>query len=69
MNMRAKTFLVVLLTLILASITAFASPVRGTINDVYVDGKRVNFPDQQPFIDENNRTLVPIRFIAGLRMM
>lgn len=64
MNMRAKTFLVVLLTLILASITAFASPVRGTINDVYVDGKRVNFPDQQPFIDENNRTLVPIRFIA-----
>ena len=54
----------VLLTLILASITAFASPVRGTINDVYVDGKRVNFHDQQPFIDENNRTLVPIRFIA-----
>ena len=31
---------------------------------VYVDNKAVSFPDQRPFIDKNNRTLVPIRFIA-----
>jgi hypothetical protein len=31
---------------------------------VYVDGNSVSFPDQRPFIDKNNRTLVPIRFIA-----
>lgn len=31
---------------------------------VYVDNVKVSFPDQKPFIDENNRTLVPIRFIA-----
>ena len=31
---------------------------------VYVDSKKIAFPDQEPFIDSNNRTLVPIRFIA-----
>jgi hypothetical protein len=31
---------------------------------VYIDNKAVTFPDQKPFIDKNNRTLVPIRFIA-----
>jgi hypothetical protein len=31
---------------------------------VYVDNKTVSFPDQRPYIDGNNRTLVPIRFIA-----
>lgn len=30
---------------------------------VYVDGKSVSFPDQAPVI-KNNRTLVPIRFVA-----
>ncbi len=33
--------------------------LRINVNGVYVE-----FPDAQPFIDENNRTLVPIRFIA-----
>gem|GEM_PF-4039846 len=31
---------------------------------VYVDGTEVDFPDQMPFINQDNRTLVPIRFIA-----
>lgn len=31
---------------------------------VYVNGKKVNFPDQQPYINENNRTMVPVRFIS-----
>lgn len=31
---------------------------------VYVDGILVHFPDQQPYIDENNRTLVPVRFVS-----
>ena len=31
---------------------------------VEVNGSNVVFPDAKPFIDENSRTLVPIRFIA-----
>lgn len=31
---------------------------------VNVNGQKVSFPDQRPYIDANNRTLVPIRFIA-----
>ena len=31
---------------------------------VTVDGKTVNFPDAKPFIDENSRTLVPLRPIG-----
>lgn len=32
--------------------------------NVYIGNKRIEFPDQQPFIDENNRILVPVRFVA-----
>ena len=31
---------------------------------VTVDGNIVNFPDVQPFIDENGRTLIPVRFVS-----
>jgi len=31
---------------------------------VDVNGERLNFPDEQPFIDSNGRTQVPARFIA-----
>lgn len=32
--------------------------------DVVMDGQKIWFPDAQAFVDENNRTLVPVRFIA-----
>ncbi|TYQ16796.1 UNVERIFIED_CONTAM: YARHG domain-containing protein [Acetivibrio alkalicellulosi] len=31
---------------------------------VNVDGKGVFFPDAKPFIDQNNRTLIPVRFVT-----
>ena len=31
---------------------------------VELDGVDVNFPDAKPFIDENSRTLIPIRFVS-----
>lgn len=31
---------------------------------IKLDGKIIDFPDAKPFIDEHNRTQVPIRFIA-----
>jgi hypothetical protein len=31
---------------------------------VTVDGNRVEFPDAKPFVDENWRTLIPVRFVT-----
>ncbi|PQQ65623.1 copper amine oxidase N-terminal domain-containing protein [Acetivibrio saccincola] len=40
--------------------TSFAQlPLR-----VVVNGNRVNFPDAEPFIDDNGRTQVPVRFVS-----
>lgn len=54
-----KRILVVLLSLMilsLSSLTAFASDVQVT-----VDGQAVEFADQKPYINETERTVVPIR--------
>lgn len=32
--------------------------------DVRVNGSIIAFPDAQPYIDENDRTLIPVRFVA-----
>lgn len=40
-------------------VTGFVSPVT-----VYINNQRVEFPDQQPFINNDNRVLVPVRFVA-----
>ncbi|MCU7667546.1 stalk domain-containing protein [Bacillus thuringiensis] len=31
---------------------------------VKIDGKQVTFPDENPYIDKNSRTMVPIRFVS-----
>ncbi|MCG8538877.1 MAG: copper amine oxidase N-terminal domain-containing protein, partial [Clostridia bacterium] len=53
-------FTLVLVLLLGFSVQALAS---GEIR-VYVDGEEVDFPDQQPYVDENDRTLVPVRFVS-----
>lgn len=55
-----------LLMIISILVFVFAGSVTATSAEVnvYVNNVKVSFPDQQPFIDENARTLVPIRFIA-----
>jgi len=57
-----------LIILLLLS-AAFISYVNAAVipeNDVriFLDGQQVVFPDQQPFIDQNNRTMVPARYFA-----
>lgn len=42
----------------------FASAAESNTVNVRVNGYMVNFPDQKPFVDENNRTLIPVRFVA-----
>lgn len=56
------------LTLILALgiILTFASAsviLASTVN-IVVNGDVVNFPDTQPYINQDNRTMVPVRFIS-----
>lgn len=33
---------------------------------IAVDGETINFPDAKPFIDENNRTQVPVRVVSEM---
>lgn len=33
---------------------------------VYVDGEEVAFPDERPYVNEDERTMVPIRFVSEL---
>ena len=46
------------MTVFLPGLTSAADPVK-----VVVNGKHIEFPDVQPFIDTNGRTIVPVRFI------
>ncbi len=43
--------------------SAFAANQTDALS-VRVNGKLVEFPDAKPFIDENSRTLIPVRFVA-----
>lgn len=54
------------LVLVLMLIMSMATTVyaQGSAIQVRVDQKPVNFSDASPFIDENNRTLVPLRAIG-----
>lgn len=60
--MRKFIFLISIILVVVNSfvITSFAS----THISVTVDGNKVNFPDAKPFIDKNNRTLIPVRFVS-----
>jgi hypothetical protein len=48
-------------------VTAMAFPaaaVTTTKIPIYVNNEVVEFPDQKPYADKNNRTLVPVRFVT-----
>ncbi len=40
--------------------------VNGADMSISVDGKAVDFPDAKPFVDDNDRTQVPIRVVAEM---
>lgn len=48
----------------LFTVTASAASRLSSFVSVVMDGQKIWFPDAQAFVDENNRTLVPVRFIA-----
>ena len=59
-----KRILSVLLTLVM--VTACLAPTASAAKDisVKVNGKEVVWTDARPYIDQNNRTLVPLRAVA-----
>jgi inhibitor of cysteine peptidase len=62
-----RVFLPLLLTLVL--VAAASGICWGIIMPshevyVYIDGNRLLFPDQQPYVDEMGRTMVPLRHCA-----
>ena len=60
-----KHFMVLMVSLLFFGFIGSNSVLAdaNTIN-LAVDGKLVDFPDQKPYIDGNNRTMVPVRFPA-----
>lgn len=65
---KLKKLVTALLALCIAAslaISCFAAEAtnEGGI-DVRVNGSIIAFPDAQPFIDKNDRTLIPVRFVA-----
>lgn len=48
----------------LFSMTASAASKPPSFVNVVMDGQKIWFPDAQAFVDDNGRTLVPVRFIA-----
>ena len=59
------------LLIILAAIVLMVPLIGGALTasadadvSVTVDGRKVVFPDAKPFIDENGRTLIPVRFVT-----
>jgi len=62
--MKKITVTAIIITMML-SIVGGIIPVSGNADvTVTVDGKKVIFPDAKPFIDENGRTLIPVRFVT-----
>lgn len=63
-----KKFAILLATVLLASgvwgTTATAQQIEIPLR-VVVDGKELYFPDAKPYVDTNNRTQIPVRFIGA----
>lgn len=63
MNFRKLLTLAVSAAMLLSACLIPASAADGDIK-VTVDGKEVAFTDAKPFVDENNRTMLPLRAVG-----
>ncbi len=63
--MKKITIIVLLLSLVAIGFIPFATHVRAeNIVKVEMNGSLMTFPDQQPMINQDGRTIVPVRFVA-----
>ncbi|GKX31185.1 hypothetical protein SH1V18_36650 [Vallitalea longa] len=59
-----KKTVICMVAVIMLTAMMVSTVTAKTYLTVTVEGETVDFPDARPFIDANNRTLVPIRFIS-----
>jgi len=62
MKLKKKVPMLIIMALFIA-ITGMAMAATTSVR-VFVDGSEVQFPDQKPIINSDNRTLVPVRFVS-----
>lgn len=62
--MKRQLIFLINVILVLCIFSVFSQAAGDQKILVYVDGKKVDFPDQKPYIDSNDRTLVPVRFVS-----
>lgn len=62
----AKRMIALTLALLtcMSMITMPASAATERVVDVRVNGYLIDFPDQQPYVNKDGRTLIPVRFVA-----
>lgn len=58
------SILLLVTVFLLVNVTVYAAEKASPTVSVFVDDEEVVFPDQKPFIDSNNRTMIPLRFVA-----
>lgn len=63
MKTRLLSLLLTLL-MVLAITTPALADTKVKVPEVRVNGRLVEFPDAQPYYDENNRTMIPVRFVT-----
>ena len=63
-NLARILCLVLAMTTLLATGAMAASATDATGPDVRVNGELVDFPDGQPYVDANSRTMIPVRFVT-----
>lgn len=61
MKKRKYVVLVMIITLLMSMTVVFAETSDLT---VFVDGKEVNFPDAEPFVNKDSRTMIPVRAVS-----
>ncbi len=60
----ALLFLALTMTVACFGAVGASAADEAAVPRVRVNGRLIEFPDAQPFIDENDRTLIPVRFVA-----
>lgn len=59
-----KTVTLFIITILLLFLTGVTVTAANDDIKVYVDGAKIKFIDQKPYINSDNRTLVPVRFVS-----
>jgi len=60
-NFKKIQYVILMLLLAITLLVPSGTAIAATVVTVKIDGSTVSFPDQEPYIDSNDRTIVPMR--------